>query len=152
MTDLVRAEQVGLLNIETGEILEPTPENAAIALIALRNTRERINDLTAETTAWLVSEAERQGTKTFHVNDGMTVTLNGGVSEEYDPQDLMELLRSAGCPEDRIEAAVVAEITYKVNRSVLRQLKVNPDYRAAIELARREVEKPYRAQVKGRKA
>jgi hypothetical protein len=39
-----------------------------------------------------------------------------------------------------------------VNRAVLRQLAAaNPDYRAAIELAEHEIEKPYRATVKLRR-
>lgn len=150
MSELVQVEPTGLVNVETGELMPATVENAAVAIIACRNMKARINDLVAETTAWLVSEAERRGTKTLH-GETETITLSGGVGDEYDAQDLMELLRSAGCPEDRVEAAVTTEITYKVNRSVLKQLSVNKDYAAAIELARREVEKPYRASVKMRR-
>lgn len=149
-TDLVTAEPGGLLNVETGELLPATVENAATALIACRNMKQRVNDLVAETTAFLVAEAERRGTKTLH-GDTETITLTGGIGDEYDAVDLMELLRSAGCPEDRVEAAVTTEITYKVNRSVLKQLAVNKDYKAAIDLARREVERPYRASVKARR-
>ena len=149
MSELGQAEPTGLVNVETGELMPATVENAAIAIIACRNMKARINDLVAETPAYLDREAERRGTKTLH-GETETITLSGGVGDEYDATDLMELLRSAGCPEDRVEAAVVTEITYKVNRSVLKQLSVNKDYAAAIELARREVEKPYRASVKMR--
>jgi hypothetical protein len=149
MTDLVVPAPEGLLNVETGELLPATVDNAALVIQACRNMKQRVNDLVADTTAYLVSEAERRGTKTLHTEE-TTITLTGGATDEYDAHDLMMLLREAGCPEDRIEAAVVAEITYKVNRSVLKQLTVNPDYKAAIELAARQVERPYRASVKTR--
>lgn len=149
MTEIAVTEH-GLLNVETGELLPATVENAALVLIACRNMKERANEIVAETTAYLVSEAERRGTKTLHT-EGATVTLSGGVSDEYDAQDLMELLRSSGCPEDRIEAAVVTEISYRVNRSVLKQLAVNKDYQAAIDLAKRQVERPFRASIKTRR-
>lgn len=148
MSALERQPEVGLLNVETGELLPATIENAAAALVAARNMKERTNDIVAEVTGWLVAESARQGTKTFPTGD-LTVSLSGGTSEEYDAQDLMQLLRECGCPEDRIEQAVVAEISYKVNRSVLRQLAAaNPDYKTAIELARREVDRPHRASVR----
>lgn len=151
MSELARVDQhEGLLNIQTGELLPATTENAAIVLLACRATKEHVNDLVAEATAFLAAESERQGTKTLHTPDGTTtITLTGGVSDEYDPHDLMQLLRECGCPEDRIEAVVTTEITYKVNRSVLRQLAAaNKDYAAAVDLARRQVERPHRANVK----
>ena len=148
MSELVTQDHVGLLNVETGEILPATTENAAAVLIAARNQKERLNDIVTETTAWLAHQASIVGTKTLAAGNA-TITLNGGTSEEYDAHDLAQLLRDSGCPEDRIEQAVKAEITYRVDRSVLRQLAAaNPDYKAAIELARREVEKPYRASVR----
>lgn len=148
-TEIARTESVGLLNVETGELLAPTIDNAAAALIAARNMRERIHDVTAEITAYAVELAEERGTKTLH-GEQETLALSGGAGTEYDPEVLADLLRTAGCPEDRIDAAVVAHVEYKVNRSVLKQLEVNANYKAAIELSRREVEKPYRASVKRR--
>lgn len=142
MTELATIPE--LLNVESGEFLPATAENAAIVLLAARSMKQRLNDVVAQTTAWLVEEARQRGTKTL-----ASITVSGGPSIEYDAADLMEALRVAGCPEDRIEQAVVAEITYKVNRAVLRQLAgANPDYRAAIELAERTLEKPYRASVR----
>lgn len=152
MTEIARVERVGLLNVETGELLEPTIDNAAAALIAARNMREKIHDITAEITAYAVELAEERGTKTLH-GEAETLTLSGGVTDEYDAQVLEDLLRTAACPEDRIRAAITEEITYKVNKSVLKQLAgANPNYKAAIELSRREVEKPYRASVKTRRS
>lgn len=151
VTDLVTVEPAGLLNVESGELLEPTIPNLAAVLIAARNMKERVNDIVTEATAYAVAEAERRGTKTLPVDEKLQVVVSGGASEEYDAQDLMELLRSVDCPEDRIEAAVVPEITWKINRSVLRQLAAaNKQYAAAIDLAKREVEKPLRAYAKRR--
>lgn len=137
-----------LVNVQTGEQLPATIENAAAVLEAARSMKERLNDVIHAATLYLVSESAVRGTQTLNVGD-VTVTLSGGSGTSYDPLDLMEALRVAGCPEDRIEQAVVATVSYKVNRSVLRQLAgANHDYRAAIELAERQVEMPWRASVK----
>lgn len=146
MSELATVSQ--LLDVETGEVLPANVENAATVLQAARNMKGRIQDVIAEATAFLVGEAAHRGTKTFNGAYG-TVSLTGGTSVEYDAVDLMEALRIAGCPEDRIADAVTTEISYKVNRAVLRQLvAANPDYRAAVELAERSVEKPYRASIR----
>jgi hypothetical protein len=108
--------------------------------------KQHVNEIVNEATNYLVALSEHQGTKTLH-GEGETITVTGGTSTDYDPADLRDALEAAGCPEDRINAAVETEITYKVDRAVLRQLAgANPDYKAAIELAEREVEKPYRGQ------
>lgn len=141
----------GLLDVQTGELLPATVSNAARVINAARAMKSNVNQIVQEATAWLVRESEQRGTKTLH-DDHETVTISGGLSVEYDPHDLVEALQLAGCPQDRIDQAVVTEISYKVDRSVLRQLAAaNPDYRAAIELAEREIEKPYRATVKLRR-
>lgn len=153
MTELARVDAAPtLLNVETGELLEATIDNAAAVLLAARNMEERIRDLKQEATMFVVAEAERRGTKTLH-GEHETLKLSGGPTDEFDATLLEDLLRSAGCPEDRIRAAIAEEITYKVNRSVLKQLAgANPNYKAAVELARREVEKPYRASVGARRS
>lgn len=146
MTDLVAVSE--LLDVSTGECLPATVENAAKVLDAAREMKQRINDVVAAATDYLATEAAHQGIKTFHVGHD-TISLSGGSSIDYDAADLMEALRLAGCPEDRITDAVEQTVTYKVNRAVLRQLAAaNPDYRAAVEIAERPVEKPYRASIR----
>lgn len=146
--DLVAQPQHELLNVETGEVLPATVENAAAVIQAARTMKSRINEVVGAATAYLVSESHHQGTKTFNGGYG-SVTVSGGATVEYDAADLMEALRMAGCPEERISEAVTTEISYRVNRSVLRQLvAANPEYRAAAELAEREITKPWRASVK----
>lgn len=137
-----------LLNVGTGELLPATVENALTVLEVAREIEANLRAVKQAATLFLVEESQRQGTKTFHTPGGK-LELSGGPSVEYDAADLMEALREAGCPEGRISAAVEETVTYKVNRSVLRQLVgANEDYAAAAELAERNVEKPWRASVK----
>ena len=148
MTVIDTRTDTSLLNISTGEILPATVDNARIVLEVAREIEANIRQVKAAATAFLVEESRRQGTKTLRTADGV-VELSGGPSVEYDPVDLMEALREAGCPEERISAAVEETISYKVNRSVLRQLvAANQDYKAAAELAERPVEKRWSASVK----
>ncbi len=149
MSDL--QQYTGLLDVRTGELLEPTLPNIARVIESARAMKANVNEIVYEATLAAVALSEMRGTKTLH-GEGETITVSGGTGMDYDPSDLIEALLAAGCPQDRIDAAVVAQVTYKVDRSVLRQLAgANEDYKAAIELAEREVERPYRASVKLRR-
>ncbi len=149
MTDL--QQYTGLLDVRTGELLEPTLPNIARVIESARAMKANVNEIVAEATRAAVEISELRGTKTLH-GDGETITVSGGAGMDYDPSDLIDALLEAGCPQDRIDAAVVAQVTYKVDRSVLRQLAgANENYAAAIELAEREVERPYRVSVKLRR-
>jgi hypothetical protein len=144
----VPALQHQLLDVVSGEVLPASVDNAARVLEAAREMKRRLNIVVAEATSFLLEQSQQRGTKTFRSDHGM-VTLAGGPATEYDAYDLATGLRAAGCPEDRVEECVQAEITYKVNRSVAKQLAAaNPKYRAAVAAAERQVEKPYRASVK----
>jgi hypothetical protein len=148
MTSTEVALPAELVNVETGERLPATVENAATVLEAARTMKERLNDVIHDATLWLVSLSAERGTQTFHAGD-VTLSLSGGSGVDYDATLLVEALLAADCPEDRINEAVVTTFSYKVNRSVLKQLAAaNPDYAAAIELAEMAVERPYRASVK----
>lgn len=137
-----------LLDVLTGEVLEATPASAARVIVAAREMKSRIQDVIRDATDYLREQSMREGTKTFETANGK-VTLGGGETVEYDVHDLREALTAADCPEDRITDAIKEEISYKVDRSVLRQLAAaNPDYKAAIDLAERRVEKPYTASVR----
>jgi len=137
------------VDVRTGEFLPATVENAARAISAAREMKRRIEEVVAAATAYLADESRRQGTKTLRHGDA-EVVLKGGTATEYDPERLAELLRAAGCPEDRIAETVVPTVSYTVNRAVLRQLTgANPDYRQAAEMASRIVETRTYATVKG---
>lgn len=149
MTEL--EQYTGLLNLETGELLPATVDNASRVLLAARAMKNRVNEIVREATEYLADVSGHQGTKTLH-GDDETVTLTGGPTIEYDLEELRRELEVAHCPQDRIDAAIVATVTFKENRAVLRQLAgANKDYAAAIKRAEREVEKPYRASVKLRR-
>ena len=135
-------------DVVTGEVLPATPENAHRVLMAVKEMEVKLRTVKSAVTAYVLEESQRVGTKTFNVRGGK-VELTGGPTSEIDPVALGQLLREAGCPEDRIDEVIVATITYKVNRSVLRQLtSANGDYAAAADLATQPVEKDYRASAK----
>lgn len=136
-----------LFNAATGELLPATINNAAQVLEAARTLEATLRTAKAQATAFLVEESRRQGTKTLRSDLGK-VELSGGPFTDYDTVELMDALRKAGCPEDRISEAVREEISYKVNRSVLRQLvSANSAYKTAAEGAELVVERPWRARV-----
>lgn len=141
----------GLLDVQSGEVLPATVSNAARVINAARAMKANVNEIVKEATRYLVAESERQGTKTLH-DEHETVTVSGGPGTDYNELDLMDALREAGCPESRIGQAVKQTVSYKVDRAVLRQLAAaNQDYKAAIELAEIEVDRPYTATVKLRR-
>lgn len=152
-TEIVVAETplVDLVDVETGEQLAPTIENAARILDAVSRMRDRLSAVREAATDVVREVARIQGVKTFHVGD-LDVVLSGGPGIDYDPETLASCLRDAGCPDERIDAVVKAEITYKIDRSVLKQLTgANEDYKAAAELAERPVEKRWSASTKPRR-
>jgi hypothetical protein len=138
-----------LVDVESGELLPATVPNAARILLSARTMKAKLNAVVAETTDWLVEESRRLGSKTLR-DGGAEITLSGGDTIDYDPERLARNLRAVGCPEDRIDEAIVATVSYKINRSVLRSIaSANPDYREAIRVSEIPAAKPYRASVKG---
>lgn len=151
MTEIVEAELAipeEFPDVLTGEMLPATTENAARVIQSAREMKDRIQDVIRNATVFLAEESRRRGTKTLPYGGGRAV-LSGGASTEIDPEALRSLLTEAGCPEDRINAAVKEEISYKVDRAVCKQLAAaNEDYAAAVELATRPIVKPFSVSVK----
>jgi hypothetical protein len=132
-----------LPDLLTGEALEPTVANAAVALAAAREVKRRADEAIRFLTGFVVEESRRQGTKTLRTDAGK-LEVSGGPKTVYDPADLAQALRDAGVPEERVDAAVRQEFTYKVDHAVLRQLvAANPAYAAAIKSVARTEEKPF---------
>ncbi len=134
----------------TGQIVDLTrPVEVAGALNDVRDVKRQLDELRALLEGVLRLEAQKQGTKTLHLGS-LDAVVSGGTRSEYDAELLAELLRDAGLPEDRISEAIAETVSYKVNQLVLKQLAAaNPDYQAAIELAKTTVETPWRVTVKG---
>ena len=103
------ATEVVLVDVLSGEMLLATVENAHRVLSAAREMKRRIQDVINATTDYLLEQSRVQGTKTLHAAAG-DIVLSGGTSIEYDPEALVDCLREAGCPEERINEVVVAEV------------------------------------------
>ena len=124
------------------------PNEVALAMQAVRNAKRQLDEVRANLEAILVDEAARQGTKTLHL-DKAEVVVTGGPTTEYDIEELLKL-RDAGLPEERYDKLVKTQVTYTVDKSVIRQLlgSGNEQYVAIIGRAAQSVERPYRVSVK----
>ena len=134
----------------TGQLVDLTkPLEAANALRDVRDLKRQLDEVRMLLEGVLRLEAARQGTKTLHLGP-VDAVISGGPSADYDAELLVDRLRAAGLPNDRIIDAVTVIVSYKVDQRVLRQLaSANPGYAAAIDSAKSTVEKPWRVSLKG---
>jgi hypothetical protein len=95
LSESIQTREEELVNVETGERLPATIQNAAVVLEAARAMKQRLNDVVWEATQYLVEESRRLGTKTF-LNGSLV--LSGGVYTDYDVEELRERLTEEGCP------------------------------------------------------
>jgi hypothetical protein len=117
----------------TGEVIATTPQNAADALgqcndfyAAFRHFQEACRDV-------LRAESDKLGQRTF-VIDGHKVEVNSKDSSQevtYDTDRLWNELLDAGLPGERLSHLIT--LVPKVDGTILRQLKANPDYAAIID-------------------
>jgi hypothetical protein len=135
--------------IPTGEVVDLNDARAcAIALDEIREIERQLREAKSLLTSAVALECQRQGTKTLHLDGGVTVELSGGTRVEYDIAAL-EKLRDLGLPEDRFTALVVPTVTYKVNAAEAKRIAgANSEYAQVINGARRVVDMPTRATVK----
>ncbi len=147
MTDLVTIHHV--LNPVTGELIPADDVNGvAEAVKGLRALGAQIKDAIHDATVILVEESRRQGTKTLALQD-VTVEIRGGTETVWDIYTLRLQLEQLGIPQERLDALINTEVTYKVNARVAKQLAgANEDYAAVLESAKTTVEKPYYVRVK----
>lgn len=148
MSELVPTQDAALLvHPATGEVLEATPENAALLLKRLREFRSALNDAVRACEGVLVEHSAVAGTKTLHLGQ-VTAKITGGPEVLWDVEELRAGLRDAGLPEDRLGELVRETVEYKVNASVARQIaSANPEYARVVEAAKQTVEKPWRVSV-----
>lgn len=128
----------------TGEIVNlEDPVQCANALQAIRELEQQLREAKATLTDALRYEFERQGTRTLTFG-GVKAELRGGRETAWDVEMLEQLLRE-GLPPERFEQLVMAEVTFKVNNSIAKQLEAaNPRYREIIARARQQREtQPY---------
>lgn len=109
-------------------------------LTEIRDLESQLREVKSELTAALTAEFSRQGTRTLEIG-GIKAELHGGTQIVWDVEILGEL-RTLGLPEERMDALVTAEITYKVNTNVAKQLaSANPLYASVIERAKSTIPK-----------
>lgn len=125
----------------TGEIVDAgDPEACLRALSEVRELESRLKELKAELTDALAREFSRQGTKTMELG-GYKAELRGGTQVVWDVE-VLEELRDLGLPDDRMNALVTPEVTYRVNASVAKQIAAaNTSYAGVITRAKTEVPK-----------
>lgn len=130
-----------LIDIRTGEALEPTPENAAVLLYALKQHKRQAIEAIKLCEQILHAEARRQGTKTLH--------LPGGQVEVRTPTELvwnlelLEELRTLGLPEERWNDLVRETVERKVDARIAKQIAAsNEAYAKVIDAARQTHDKP----------
>ena len=133
----------------TGQIIDlREPAEVANALSDVREAKRQLDAIRQLLEDVLRLESSRQGTKTLHLEDGLTAVVSGGNRPEYDLPVLADMLRDAGLPEDRLEQLIVATISYRLDQSVARQLRsANPAYAAALDACRRDVPAPWRVNI-----
>lgn len=76
------------------------------ALAQVRDAKRRLDELRALLEALLRVESRRQGTKTVHLDGGLTAVVSGGSRVVYDGEQLARDLEQAGLPADRLALAV----------------------------------------------
>lgn len=133
----------------TGELIDlENASQCATALFELRELENRIRDVKRVLTEALLAESSRVGTKTMHIEGGLTAVVSDTPQVVWDVEALEKLLK-AGLPEARYNELVTAEVTYKVNAAVAKSIAgTNPRYARIIKKARTEIPKAPTVSVK----
>jgi len=121
----------------TGEIVSrDDPASCARAFVEIKALEEKLKMLRGALAEALMEESVRVGKKTLHFEHGLTAKIATPVETQWDLEILNELLE-AGLPVERFEQLVTAEVTYKVDGSVIRELEgANEVYAEIIDRAR----------------
>ncbi len=142
----------GLLDIRSGELIDPTDAPRVAALLAdVREHARQLTELRRACEQALAEEARRQGTKTLRF-EGVEAVVSGGEASElvWDIEELQKLL-DAGLPSERFEALVRETVEYRVNAAVAKQIAAaNDEYAAIVERARSYRDKPVYVTVRQR--
>lgn len=125
----------------TGEVVSlEDPVQCARALASIRELEADLREAKAALTDALAYEFERQGSKTLNLG-AVKAELRGGTELVWDIE-ILETLLDAGLPKERFEQLVQAEVSYRVNQAVAKQLEAaNVRYGDIIARARTVREK-----------
>lgn len=143
------ADEVLVPDFSTGEVVDvmKNPERIPGLVETLRETKRLADDHLRTLTAMVELLSEQRGTRTLPFGD-RKVSLGTATETIYDVT-VLEELRAAGLPEDRFDELVRAEVSYKVNASVAKQLAgANPEYAKIVERSKTVVPKRVTLSVK----
>lgn len=120
----------------TGEILSrDDPAGCARVYAEIKELETKLRALRGALADVLLEDSAKKGTKTLHYEGGFTAKVSTPDDVHWD-HDVLEELLQAGLPPDRYEALVKAEVTFKIDRSVVRALSgANPVYAEILERA-----------------
>lgn len=110
-----------LVNPATGEIISAADIPHVVDFLAqIRDHAKLVQEARKHAEQILAEHARQVGAKTFEV-DGRKVEVRDGDKTEYDP-DILEQLLELGLPEERWNALVRQEVSYKVDGRVAKQI------------------------------
>ena len=123
----------------TGELVDPNdPAQCAKIWTEVKELEAQIRELKGYLGHALMEESRRQETKTLHY-PGVEITINTPSEISWD-HDVLAELQAAGLPEERFNALVMMEISYKINGSVAKSIAAsNEVYKEILERAQTRV-------------
>lgn len=120
----------------SGEVVSrDDPAACARVWVEIKAIEDQLKELRKLLGDAILDESARVGTKTLRF-DGFKATVSEPMETQWDLEILSGLME-AGLPPDRYEQLVKADVTYKVDGSIVRQLEgSNPAYAEIIDRAR----------------
>lgn len=133
----------------SGELISFDDPGACLRVLnEIRDLESRLREAKADLTSALTAEFSRQGTKTLEIN-GLKAELRGGTEVVWDIA-VLEELRELGLPEERMDALIKTEITYKVDASQAKRIAAaNEQYAEVVARARQVIPKASYVTIKG---
>jgi hypothetical protein len=119
------------------------PRQVAQTLDDVRDLERQLRSFKGLLTEAMVHASQIHGTKTMHLEGGITATVKGGDETVYDAEEIEAELRDAGMPEDRIAAIVRVAVIRTVSAvEAKRAASANPAYAEIIARHSRVQERP----------
>jgi hypothetical protein len=120
----------------TGEVISREDADACYRVLnEIRELESKLREAKGFLNEALAEKFSHEGTKTLELN-GVTVELRGSSETVWDIE-ILEELRAAGLPEERMNQLLTEEVTTKVNASVAKQIAgANPTYAEIVERAK----------------
>ena len=143
MDDAPRKPSTDLVIPGTYEVVSwEDPRAISLAYDAVQDLERQLKQTKNELREALKWHSSVMGTKTMHLEGGVTATLKGGTEKVYDVDKIESDLLAAGMPERNVKAIVREKLTREIVYAKAEQArKANPVYREIIDQHTREVPK-----------